>query len=180
MDRSGGIGQFRRDRVAVIFRLRAATGCRRRVAPWSPGICWRPGALGEAEGYPGQHADRTGKLHDADGAGTDHRDSDQRRDGDQAVEQPGPFRAQAFYRGEPGDEHDRGDCHRQVQQGGKFGPGGRAQNWRAASQADQHRRGEQLGGGQHAGVNRDSQRAKPGQQRRGQQRRTGHPGQCPG
>ena len=161
----GRVGQQRIDK-----RPLRVTGVRGIwVAPWSPGICWRPGTLGEAESYPGQHAERTGKLHAGDGAGTDHRDSDQRRNGDQSVEQPGPFRAQACYRREPGDEHDRGDRHRQVQQSGQFGSGERAQNRRAAGQANQDRRGEQLGGGQPARVNRDSQRTEPGQQRRGQQ-----------
>src|SRR6516165_4813034 len=49
----------------------------------------------------------------------------------------------AFYRGEPGGEHDRDDRHRQVQQGGQLGSGERAQD-RRASQTDQrpwHRRG---------------------------------------
>jgi len=40
------------------------------------------GGLGEADDYPCQHAERTGKLHDGDVAGSDHRDSDQGRNGD--------------------------------------------------------------------------------------------------
>src|SRR6185437_10081900 len=136
--------------------------------------------MAEAEEHAGQDGEGGEELKRRDGARADECDGGQGGDGDQPVEQPGAAYPEALHGRVPGDAHDGGDGDREVGQRSQLGRGGHAQDRRSAGGPGHDGGGQQQDAGQAAGVDRDGERAEPGQYRRGQQGRARGADERPG